>query len=355
MLSGDDAADAMRIARDTGVLEHLLPELADTVGFDQRSRYHDLTVDEHVFAVLQRACELDAPETVRMAAILHDNAKPATAWGWLEHPTLGVEVRDEGEVRLKRQVPVCAREFLAAGDEERTDDLDLHYYAHPRVVDDALVEVRAEGRSHEELGAARARTVMSRFAGETGGNTAMTDKVVLLVGEHMYADDDAFLSLSQDAQARRARRFVRRVGVDNIEELMLLRRCDRGGKRERPAAGWDADISAFEESVRSQVTSQAAMHVSDLALDGRALAKAGFSGPTIGEVQRRLLDAVVEEPNLNVPERLLCMAAQMRADVEAETTRRMAERVAAKKRRGDLARERDKAAHRAAKAAAQSA
>ena len=48
---------ALRLARDTGVLVALLPEFEPAIGFDQESRYHDLTVDEHTFAVVQAAAD----------------------------------------------------------------------------------------------------------------------------------------------------------------------------------------------------------------------------------------------------------------------------------------------------------
>jgi tRNA nucleotidyltransferase/poly(A) polymerase len=57
LLLGDEPARALRLARDTGVLVELLPEFLPAVGFDQESRYHDLTVDEHTFAVVQAAAD----------------------------------------------------------------------------------------------------------------------------------------------------------------------------------------------------------------------------------------------------------------------------------------------------------
>ncbi len=57
LLLGAEPARALRLARDTGVLVELLPEFGPAIGFDQESRYHDLTVDEHMFAVVQAAAD----------------------------------------------------------------------------------------------------------------------------------------------------------------------------------------------------------------------------------------------------------------------------------------------------------
>ena len=57
---------ALRLARDTGVLVQVLPEFEPAIGFQQESRYHDLTVDEHTFAVVQAAA--DAGNSLRRTA-----------------------------------------------------------------------------------------------------------------------------------------------------------------------------------------------------------------------------------------------------------------------------------------------
>ena len=57
LLLGREPARALRLARDTGILVALLPEFEPAIGFDQESRYHDLTVDEHTFAVVQAAAD----------------------------------------------------------------------------------------------------------------------------------------------------------------------------------------------------------------------------------------------------------------------------------------------------------
>ncbi|HEV7641347.1 MAG TPA: HD domain-containing protein, partial [Gaiellaceae bacterium] len=80
LLMGKHPAKALRLARDTGVLVHLLPEFEKSIGFEQESRYHEMTVDEHTFAVVQAAADAGAPLRVRLAALFHDLGKPHVAW-----------------------------------------------------------------------------------------------------------------------------------------------------------------------------------------------------------------------------------------------------------------------------------
>jgi tRNA nucleotidyltransferase (CCA-adding enzyme) len=80
LLLGGRPAKALRLARDTGVLVALLPEFEAAVGFDQESRYHDLPLDEHTFAVVQAAADAGRALRIRLAALLHDLGKPVAAW-----------------------------------------------------------------------------------------------------------------------------------------------------------------------------------------------------------------------------------------------------------------------------------
>jgi tRNA nucleotidyltransferase/poly(A) polymerase len=77
LLLGEQPAKALRLARDTGVLTRLLPELEDTIGFEQASNRQHLPLDEHIFAVVQATADAHDPLPVRLAALLHDAGKPA--------------------------------------------------------------------------------------------------------------------------------------------------------------------------------------------------------------------------------------------------------------------------------------
>ncbi|MCR4339558.1 MAG: hypothetical protein NUW01_06690, partial [Gemmatimonadaceae bacterium] len=50
------------------------------------------------------------------------------------------------------------------------------------------------------------------------------------------------------------------------------------------------------------------VELSDLAVDGTDLQKLGLSGPALGKALHALLDAVVRDPSLNTPDRLLSLA-----------------------------------------------
>ena len=76
LLLGAQPARALRLARDTGVLAALLPELEPTLGFEQDSERQHLPLDEHTFEVVQAAADSGASLPVRLAALLHDAGKP---------------------------------------------------------------------------------------------------------------------------------------------------------------------------------------------------------------------------------------------------------------------------------------
>ena len=99
-------------------LRGLLPErpaerirrIEAAVGFDQQSRFHDLTVDEHTFAVVQAAADRGFSLQVRLAARLHGLGQPPVAWsgpGAPEHPTFPVSQGLTGAaIREKKAVIV---------------------------------------------------------------------------------------------------------------------------------------------------------------------------------------------------------------------------------------------------------
>jgi tRNA nucleotidyltransferase (CCA-adding enzyme) len=168
LLLGREPARALRLARDTGVLVALLPEFEPAIGFDQESRYHSLTVDEHTFVVVQAAADAGRPLAVRLAALFHDLGKPVVAW--------------------------------------RGGDGRLHFYA------------REGERSHEEIGAELAGRALRRLRYPND----LRSRVVRIVRCHM-------LDIGK-GDALRARRLLARHGEELAFDLVDHKEADLRGK-----------------------------------------------------------------------------------------------------------------------------
>ncbi len=89
LLLGARPAEALRLARDTGALVEVIPELRASIGFRVDSDRQPLALDEHLFAVVQETADGGAPLAVRLAALLHDIAKPETGSAESEHAAAG--------------------------------------------------------------------------------------------------------------------------------------------------------------------------------------------------------------------------------------------------------------------------
>jgi hypothetical protein len=120
-----------------------------------------------------------------------------------------------------------------------------------------------------------------------------------LVRQHMYSADPA---LSDSA----VRRFIRRIGPQNIERLFALRHADIAGSGTPKR---DGSNEAFEARVRAELARKPAFSIRDLALTGddviatlvrRGEAPFGYSGDVrVGAALRYLFEQVTDEPKRN--------------------------------------------------------
>jgi tRNA nucleotidyltransferase (CCA-adding enzyme) len=101
LVLGARPAKALRLARDTGVLVQVLPEYAPAIGYGQRSDRQHLTLDEHLFAVVQAAADAGTELRVRLAALLHDLGKPEADRAGGDHAELGARLAAGALTRLR--------------------------------------------------------------------------------------------------------------------------------------------------------------------------------------------------------------------------------------------------------------
>jgi tRNA nucleotidyltransferase (CCA-adding enzyme) len=250
LLLGGHPEKALRIARDTGVLVHMLPEFGPAIGFDQESRYHDLTVDEHTFAVVQAAADSRYSLTVRLAAVFHDLGKPIVAW--------------------------------------RGTDGRLHYYARPGYAE----------RSHEQIGAELAGTALRRLRYPN----ALRERVCRIVRHHMFQVGKG--------DELRARRFLAKHGDELAFQLVDHKEADYRGKRGTDGPPPLEDIEKLRRFRGVLERERTQPHrLADLAVDGRDLIAIGFTpGPELGRTLHELLREVVEDPSRNTHAALVRLA-----------------------------------------------
>ena len=108
------------------------------------------------------------------------------------------------------------------------------------------------------------------------------------------------------------RRFLKRVGPEQVPALFRLRAADDAG------AGTGKDSSAALRELGDRIAGilarQEALEVRDLAVSGEdVMAACGLRpGPEVGAVLGALLEAVLEDPRRNTREKLLALARERR-------------------------------------------
>ena len=144
---------------------------------------------------------------------------------------------------------------------------------------------------HDRLSGEKTDVIMRRLK----CSNAEREKVVLLVREHMFN----YTSQWSDGAVRR---FVSRVGKDNITDLIRLRIADAQSISSKPVLDplWE-----LEERVRKILEEKEPLGIRDLAIGGRELMALGVpQGPQLGRVLNQLLDLVLEDAALNTKENL---------------------------------------------------
>ena len=131
----------------------------------------------------------------------------------------------------------------------------------------------------------------------------------MLVATHMLHPDEAW----GDAAIRR---LLRKVGIDRIDEFLMLKRADIRAKGTADVASLVAGVDVIEARLRREIESGSALSRSDLAVDGTDLCAAlgREPGPWLRAAFEALLEWVIEDPQRNASDQLIARAQQLNLD-----------------------------------------
>jgi len=243
---------AVELLRETGLLAHFLPELLEGVDFEQ-NRHHRYSVWEHNLLALEHISQHAPAELhLRLAALLHDIAKPRT-----------LTVDSEGR---------------------------RHFY------------------HHETEGARLAAEILRRLRFDNDTIKKVTHLIRHHLALHHYPE-------MTDAAIRR---LIRRIGLENLDDLIYLRAADRAasGTKKGPISG---GTRLLLERIEQVLAADAAFGLKDLAVNGHdVMAAAGIRpGPLVGKILNHLLEEVLDDPEKNTRTYLLPRIQQLAAELSA--------------------------------------
>jgi len=150
--------------------------------------------------------------------------------------------------------------------------------------------------NHEEEGADMTRDIMTRLK----FSTAEVDKVSTLVKHHLLP--------REDISNAGLRRWVIRVGEENVDQVLALAQADLEGKGPAEEKIPDDFVSKFRDRVKSLSVKQPIVtKTGQLAVTGHDIMYVtGLTGgPRIGEILNKLLEHVTEHPEANNKKDLL--------------------------------------------------
>ena len=159
--------------------------------------------------------------------------------------------------------------------------------------------------NHESISSSIANDIMERlkFSREE------IKKVTALISLHMIYYTKAWTDAA-------VRRLIRRAGRDNIDDLIMLRKADiiAHGKIEKKL---DL-ICHLEQRILKMKNEDIAIDLNDLAIDGKKVMKIMeiCPGPEVGKILRKLLDLIIDDPELNSEDSLIEILKGFRKDIE---------------------------------------
>lgn len=222
LLLSPHPADGILLLKETGILGHILPEVDECFGVDQKSpeRHHIYDVGTHLVESLRHCPSEDV--ITRFATLIHDIGKKET---YAKDPATNI----------------------------------ITFY------------------NHEVVGELQAAKIADRFKLSKDEK----QKLVTLVRHHQF-------TVSEEQSDKALRRFIRQIGVENIDYMLALRTGDRLGSGARETS-WRTEL--FKK--RLVEVQQVPFTVHDLKITGHDVMEVLQIKPSkqIGDI----LDEIFEE------------------------------------------------------------
>ncbi len=146
--------------------------------------------------------------------------------------------------------------------------------------------------SHDVAGGRLVLQIAKRF----NLSKKQTDKLYQLVRWHLFTVDER----QTDSAIRR---FIKNVGVENIEDMLILRIGDRLGGGTQKAVSWR--MEEFQKRIKEVLKKP--FSIADLKVNGRDVMRTLNiePGPRVGEILQKLFEEVLEDSSRNNIEYLL--------------------------------------------------
>jgi len=249
LLNSPKPSVGIDLMRESGLLQIFMPELLEGLGVEQKL-FHAHDVYWHSL----KTCDA-AHDSVKLAALLHDIAKPRTDMGnghFYGHDKMGADIAEKIMKRMKFSQSEINRVKVL---------IENHMFYYPHIQED------------------------------------MTDEEKENIEMHQWSDSAV-------------RRFIQRVGEENIDDLFKLRMADA---QSNPSTAFKPDEITILQRRISEVRKQdMALKVTDLAVTGEDLMSLGIEkGPMLGKILKELLEMVLDDPLLNSKEKLLEKAKEL--------------------------------------------
>ncbi|KKT38798.1 MAG: Polynucleotide adenylyltransferase/metal dependent phosphohydrolase [Candidatus Collierbacteria bacterium GW2011_GWF1_44_12] len=252
ILVTDYPADGVQLMISTGLMKDIMPELLEGRGIAQGG-HHQLTVLDHAIEALRNCPSSDV--LVRLAALIHDIGKPRS------------------------------RRFKCRSCEKLYKEIDVEIYKCEvcGFIQDTRKMITFYG--HEVIGARMTEEIVKRLR----LTSKQSEKMVTMVRQHMFA----YQPEMTDAAIRR---LIRKIGKENISDMIMLRIADRKGSGSRTTS-WR--FMELQKRIGEQLYEP--MEVKDMAVNGKDVMEVlGVPpGPVIGKTLNALFEEVIEDTSKN--------------------------------------------------------